>query len=316
MSPSALVVIASLLFATMGVCVRMASADYGPGEIVMYRSLIGAVMIGVTCSVRGDSLRTRLPAQHALRSTTGVIALCLWFYAIANLPLATAITLNYTSSLWLAVFVLGSALVWRRRKRQLGLVMAALVGFAGVVLVLRPTLEHDAWWAGVVGLVSGLVSALGYLQVAALGRMGEPDSRIVFYFSVGGIIGGAMLATLTGWHGHTWRGAGLLLAVGVLATVAQLLLTRAYVRGRTLVNASLQYLGIGFSFVYGVLLFDDHVTWLATLGMVLIVYAGVRATAVRTRTATSAPRRAADRVEPTLEAAVPRSNLTSESASP
>ena len=316
MSPSALVVIASLLFATMGVCVRMASADYGPGEIVLYRSLIGAIMIGVACGMRGDSLRTRLPAQHALRSTTGVIALCLWFYAIANLPLATAITLNYTSSLWLAVFVLGSALVWRRRKKQLGLVLAALVGFAGVVLVLRPTLEHDAWWAGVVGLVSGLVSALGYLQVAALGRMGEPDSRIVFYFSVGGIIGGAALATLTGWHGHTWRGAGLLLAVGVLATVAQLLLTRAYVRGRTLVNASLQYLGIGFSFVYGVLLFDDHVTWLATLGMVLIVYAGVRATAVRTRTANAAPRRAADRIEPAPEAALPRSNLTSESASP
>src|SRR6185295_12584067 len=106
MSPSALIVVASLLFATMGVCVRLASADYGAGEIVMYRGLVGALMIGLTCRWRGESLRTRLPAQHALRSTTGVVALCLWFYAIAHLPLATAITLNYTSSLWLAVFVL------------------------------------------------------------------------------------------------------------------------------------------------------------------------------------------------------------------
>ena len=47
----------------------------------------------------------------------------------------------------------------------------------------------------------------------------------------------------------------------MLATAAQLLMTRAYGIGRTLVNASLQYLGIAFSFVYGVLLFDDPVTW-------------------------------------------------------
>ena len=317
MPPAALIVVASFLFATMGVCVRLASEAYGAGEIVMYRSLVGAVMLGIASGIRGESLRTQMPARHALRSTTGVLALCLWFYSIAHLPLATAMTLNYTSSLWLAVAVLGGALVWqRRRPPELGLVLAAIVGFAGIVLVLRPTLEHDAWWAGVVGLVSGLVSALGYLQVASLGRLGEPDSRIVFWFSVGGIVGGAALATATGWHGHTGRGVGLLLAVGVLATIAQLLLTRAYVRGRTLVNASLQYLGIGFSFLYGVLLFDDHLTWLATLGMLLIVYASVRATAVRTRAVTTAPRRLSDRTETVPDPALPRPNLTSESASP
>ena len=57
----------------------------------------------------------------------------------------------------------------------------------------------------------------------------------------------------------------------MLATVAQLMMTRAYGTGHTLVNASLQYLGIAFSFVYGVLLFDDRITWMALAGMVLIV---------------------------------------------
>jgi len=66
----------------------------------------------------------------------------------------------------------------------------------------------------------------------------------------------------------------LLLAVGLLATVAQLMMTRAYATGRTLVNASLQYLGIAFSFGYGVLLFNDKVTWMALAGMLLIVGAG------------------------------------------
>jgi drug/metabolite transporter (DMT)-like permease len=282
MSPSWLIVVASLLFATMGVCVKLASADYGSGEIVMYRGLIGALMIGVVSRWRGDSLRTTVPAQHFLRSLSGVVALCLWFYAIGKLQLATAMTLNYTSSLWLAVFLLGGAAMARRRPSELALALVALVGFTGVLLVLQPAIGHEQWWAGIVGLLSGMVSAAGYLQVAALGRAGEPESRIVFYFSIGSVVGGAALSTLTGWHAHSWHGIVWLLAVGVLATAAQLMLTRAYARGRTLVNASLQYLGIGFSFVFGVILFDERVTWTVAAGMLLIVAGGVLATALRT----------------------------------
>ncbi len=287
MSASWLIVIASLLFATMGVCVKLAAAHYGSGEIVMYRGLVGALMIFALTRWQGASLRTHLPAQHFVRSLTGVTALCLWFYAIAGLPLATAMTLNYTSSLWIALFLVGSASVLRTQPVDGRLVFAALLGFAGVVLVLRPTIEQQQLWHGLIGLLSGMVSATGYLQVAALGRAGETESRIVFYFSIGGVLGGAALTSLTGWHAHNWNGIGLLLAVGVLATTAQLMLTRAYARGRTLVNASLQYLGIGFSFLYGVLLFDDRVTGIAMAGMLLIVGAGVRATMLRAPAATA-----------------------------
>ena len=120
------------------------------------------------------------------------------------------------------------------------------------------------------------MSAAGYLQVAALGRAGEPESRIVFYFSIGSIVGGAALSILTGWHGHSWSGIGLLLAVGVLATAAQLMLTRAYARGRTLVNASLQYLGIGFSFaLWRGSCSTSASPGSARVGMLLIVGAGV-----------------------------------------
>jgi drug/metabolite transporter (DMT)-like permease len=281
MSPSWLIVVASLLFATMGVCVKLAASHYGSGEIVMYRGLVGALMIGAMSRWRGESLATAVPVQHFLRSLTGVVALCLWFYAIGTLQLATAMTLNYTSSLWLAMFLLAGAALSRNKPAELRLALVAIVGFGGVVLVLRPSIEQDQWWPSLVGLLSGLVSAAGYLQVAALGRAGEPESRVVFYFSIGGVIGGAALSTVTGWHGHSWSGIGLLLAVGVLATAAQLMLTRAYVHGRTLVNASLQYLGIGFSFFYGTLLFDERVTMPALLGVILIVGAGACATALR-----------------------------------
>jgi S-adenosylmethionine uptake transporter len=284
MSAPLLMVLASLLFATMGVCVKLASAQYGTGEIVFYRGMIGALFIAALTRVRGGSLATRVPAMHFWRSLCGVCALCLWFYAIGHLPLATAVTLNYMSSVWMALFLIGGAVVvgaqgsTRIDGRLIGTV---LVGFAGVALVLRPTLDQNQLWAGLVGLLSGMLSALAYLQVTALGRAGEPEYRVVFYFSLGGIAAGLLSSLWTGFHVHTWKGAALLLATGVLATTAQILMTRAYAIGRTLSNASLQYLGIVFSFLYGVVLLDDPVTWMALTGMLLIVGAGLAATLLR-----------------------------------
>jgi S-adenosylmethionine uptake transporter len=129
-----------------------------------------------------------------------------------------------------------------------------------------------------------MLSAMAYLQVTTLGRAGEPDIRVVFYFSVGSFLVGIALAGASGWHGHTAVGIALLLGCGVLATTAQVMMTRAYAIGRTLSNASLNYLGIAFSFVYGVWLFDDPLTWPALAGMALIVAAGLAATRLRART--------------------------------
>ncbi|HEX6364241.1 MAG TPA: DMT family transporter [Albitalea sp.] len=283
MSAAWLMIVASFLFATMSVCVKLASAHYGTGEIVFYRSLVGALMIGVLSRWQGAELRTPVPAMHFWRSVTGVSALCMWFYAIGNLPLATAVTLNYSSSVWMALFLVGGAAALGTQRVDGRLVLTVLLGFAGVALILRPTIEQQQLWHGVIGLLSGMASATAYLQLSALGRAGEPETRVVFYFSVGGIVAGALLTSATGWHAHDWTGLGLLAAVGVLATVAQLMMTRAYAKGRPLVNASLQYLGIAFSFGYGVLLFDDRVTWMAVAGMLMIVAAGVRATSLRAR---------------------------------
>ncbi|MFZ2988264.1 DMT family transporter [Ideonella sp.] len=273
----------SFLFASMGVCVKLASARYDTGEIVFYRGLIGALFIFALARWRGGSLRTAVPAMHFWRGLSGVAALVLWFYAIGKLPVATAITLNYMSSVWMALFLIGGAVLLGSDRVDGRLVAAVLTGFAGVALVLQPTLERDQLVGALCGLVSGLLSALAYLQVTALGRAGEPEYRVVFYFSLGGALVGATLAFAGGWHAHTLEGLGLLLATGLLATTAQMLMTRAYAIGRTLSNASLQYTGIAWSFFYGVLLFNDPVTWMAIAGMLLIVSAGMAATLLRSR---------------------------------
>ena len=280
-----LMVLASFLFATMGVCVKLASAHYAPGEIMFYRGLTGAVLMLALARSRGVALATRMPSAHFWRSLSGVVAMFLWFYSLGNLPLATAMTLNYMSSVWMALFLIGGAAMLGGTRVDGRLIATVLLGFAGVALILRPTIEQNQLWYGLIGLLSGMISATAYLQVTALARAGEPEIRIVFYFSLGGTLFGLLTTLWTGIHAHTLKGVALLLAVGLLATVAQLMMTRAYSTGRTLVNASLQYLGIAFSFGYGVLLFADRMTWMALAGMLLIVGAGLCATLLRSRAA-------------------------------
>ncbi len=288
MSAPLLMICASFLFATMGVCVKLASAHYDAGEIVMYRGLVGVIGIALVARARGMSLRTKVPGMHAWRSAVGVTSLALWFYAIGHLPLATAVTLNYMSSVWMALFLIGGAVVVGAQRVDPRLVALVLVGFAGVALVLHPTLGQDQAWPGVIGLASGMLSALAYLQVTTLGRVGEPELRVVFYFSCGGALAGLAMALVGGMHAHTVKGMALLVATGALATAAQVAMTRAYAIGKPLTNASLQYLGIAFSFVYGVWLFHDAMTWAATAGIALIVGAGLGASRLRATTLSAA----------------------------
>jgi S-adenosylmethionine uptake transporter len=285
MKPALLMMAASALFALMGVCVKLASVDYGAGEIVLYRSLIGLVLMAAVLRLRRISWRTAVAAMHFWRAATGTLGLCLWFYAIGHLPLATAMTLNYMSSVWIALFLIGGAVLAGADDRVPNagldgrLIAAVLAGFAGVALVLRPTVDQNQLWGGVVGLLSGMVSAMAYLQVTALGRIGEPGERVVFYFSLGGCVAGLGFTGFSGGlHAHTLPGLGLLLAIGLLATAAQWLMTRAYATGATLGIAALQYLGIVYAFGLGVLLFKDPVTATALSGMALIIAAGVAAT--------------------------------------
>jgi S-adenosylmethionine uptake transporter len=276
----------SLLFSLMGVAVKFASPHYGAGEMVMYRSLVGIVLIGALMRWRGVPLATPVPAMHAGRSATGVAAMVLWFHALGGLPLATATTLNYMSSVWIALFLIGGAVLVAPTRPAIDgrLVATVLCGFAGVALVLKPTMSAEQAPHGLSALLSGVLAAMAYLQVTALGRVGEPALRVVFYFSLVGVVVGAGVTLVGGeWHGHSLQGVALLVAIGLLAAAGQWTMTRAYSHGATLGIAALQYLGVAFAFGFGVWLFDDPVTAGALLGMVLIVGAGVAATRMRAK---------------------------------
>lgn len=285
-------VLASLLFASMGVCIKFASEHFNTFEVVAYRGIIGVVFIIGLARARGVSLRTNVPMMHFWRSLVGVTALITWFYAISVLPLASAMTLNYMSSIWIAAFLLGGSLLVQKGtahlRHQGPLFLTVLTGFAGVALVLRPTFGSDQVLGGLSGLMSGLVSALAYLQVAALARVGEPESRTVFYFSLSASLLGLAGMAVVGASAWTWH-ALWLLPIGLLAVFGQLCMTRAYASGATLVVANLQYFGIAFAGFYSIVVFGDQLPLIGWLGMALIVGSGVSATFLRERAVPKMP---------------------------
>jgi S-adenosylmethionine uptake transporter len=288
-------VLASLSFAAMAVCVKIASAWFNSAELVFWRGVLGIAFVWAFARHRHIPLATRYPGMHAWRSVVGVLSLGTWFYAIAKLPLATAMTLNYMSSVWIGVFLVGGTILfWQPRRggaspRQGPLVLSLVAGFAGVVLMLRPTIEHDQLFAGLIGLLSGLTAAFVYLQLIALGRLGEPDTRTVFYFAVGSTVAGALAMLGGGLSPWNWQGAAWLVPMGLLASLGQLAMTRAYSRGATLVVANLQYSGLLFGAIFGVTLFGDRITPSGWAGMALIVASGIAATVLRARAAPGGP---------------------------
>ncbi len=289
---AAWMVAASLFFALMSVCIKYASPHFGPLEIVCYRGAIGIVFMWAVMRSQNVSLRTTVPMMHVWRNVIGVSALVAWFYAIAHLPLATAMTLNYMSGVWVAAFLVGGTLLLGRLadiRRQGPLVLAVMAGFGGVVLMLRPTLEQNQLFAGLIGLMSGLMSALAYIQVAALGRVGEPEPRTVFYFCVGAALAGGIGMQFFDMHPLNTPQALWLLAVGILGALGQLCMTRAYTRGATMVVANLQYTGIVFAALFGVLLFGDRIALIGWLGMMTIIASGMTATFLRARALPNPP---------------------------
>ncbi len=286
---------ASFMFSVMGVCVKLASASASTSEIVMCRGATGLVMIYAMARLRGLPLATDFPWQHAWRGFVGVTALWLWFFSFPRLPLATAMTLNYMAPIWIAaiVFTLGW---WHGQRRfEWGLAAAILTSFAGVALLLKPTIHADQWVGGVVALVSGIISALAYLQVRKLGQLGEPEYRVVFYFSAAGVIGGLLSGAIDSYtdtghirlmHAVSAQDALLLVAIGVTATVAQIAMTRAYRLGAMLVTANLQYSGIVFSSVWGILIWGDRIDLDGWMGIAIILGSGVAATFYNARSST------------------------------
>ena len=262
---------AGVFFACMGALVKIGAQKFTSAELVFYRSLFGLLAILVLTTLGHKPLATRYLKLHLTRSLLGFIALVLFFYAISQLPLATAVTLNYTSPLFLAVL----SLFYLRGDAKPLLIIAIVVGFGGVALLLQPGLSGDRWLAALLGLASGLLAGVVYVQVTQLGRAGEPEWRTVFYFTLVCTLGSGLWMLIHQFHPLAMRDLPLLAAMGACATLAQLAMTRAYRIGNPLVAGSLAYSTVVAASLLGIVLWGETLAPLSWLGVALIVLSGI-----------------------------------------
>ena len=126
-------------FSLMAVAGREVASQHDTFEILLYRSIVSLVIVlavsGATGAIR--QINARNLGLHLLRNGSHFIGQNLWFFALVLIPLAQVIALEFTAPIWVALLaplVLGERLTWRSG-------LAALVGFAGVLVVVRPDLD-------------------------------------------------------------------------------------------------------------------------------------------------------------------------------
>jgi drug/metabolite transporter (DMT)-like permease len=231
---------ASVAFALMAAAVKLAAQHQVPlGQIVFYRCLLSVLVVSAYMSAMRLPFGTPNWRAHVQRGAAGFIGIIAYFGAIMLLPLAAAVTLNYTSPLLLATILL----VLHRERPPPQMVLAMLAGFAGIVLLLQPSYEPSQWLGALAAFGSAITAAIAALNIRSLGRLEEPVARTVLYFS--GIV-----------------------------TVASL----PYQRGQTLLTSLLGYSQVVFTSLIGVALWDDHPGPGAWLAMGLIIASGAVAT--------------------------------------
>lgn len=277
---------ASFFFALMAACTKLGAAEsFGSYELVFYRQVFSCAAIGLWVLATGRTLRTKHLFGHLKRSILGNLSLVIWFWSIARLPLGTAMTLNYTSPLFIAA-ILTTLALWRGDKLEWILLGCVLAGFCGVALVLHPDAGSSDWAVGLIGLSSGFFAALTQFQIRQLALLKEPVWRIVFYFSLTGSIAG-LIGHFAAEGPMTPLDAGRALPIvgmGLCGLLAQLSLTRAWGGSSMLLTSSLQYSAIVFAAVIGFLAFGEPLSLLEGGGIALIIAAALAATLETKRT--------------------------------
>lgn len=266
-------VVASAFFALMGASIKLASAKVGFFEIIFYRSFINVLIVAALIKIKNIGFRTRKLGLHMQRAAIGNVAMYCGFYALIHLPIATATTLGYTNPIFQSVITFITA------KGQLTgkLLFSVLLGFLGIIVLLRPDMPHGEYAATLIGLSAGLLTALAYFNVGKLVRSGEPELRVIFYFSLVGTLVGVLMATTVGFSALDAGTFLCVCAIGLFGSLAQISMTRAYGSGNPVIVSILSYSTIIFSTLLGYLIFDESLSYIAAAGMALIILSGALA---------------------------------------
>lgn len=259
-----LMVISTVLFGVMAVCIRFASKQLHPFEIAFFRSFFGFVFALPLLYRHGFGiLRTDKFSFYFLRCCVGIVSMLAGFWAIVNMPLAQAIAISYSTPLFVtigAVLVLGEIVRIRRWT-------AVIVGFFGVVILLHPG-AGDFNATSLIALLAAVMSASTAISVKFLSRTEKSDA-IVLYTTMFWVPL-SLVPALFYWTmpvGVVWL---WIVLAGLLGTIAHLCWTRALKLGDASMLTPISFLQVLVVGVFGYFLFQERIDLWTFIGATII----------------------------------------------
>jgi len=273
---------ASICFAFMGVFAKLASQQLSSIEVVFFRNLFGVAIIAFLVFKAPFTHRGGRPFLLIFRGVVGFLALLAFFYNLAHIPIANAITLSKTSPIFTAIF----AFFLLKENLSLKAWAAIFLGFIGIVFITQPVgigfSKYD-----ILGILSGVGAALAYTSVREL-RAYYDTRAIVLSFTIAGTVGPIILMAIGEFYsppsldflfapfvmpsGITWV---YIFALGIVSTVAQLLMTKAYTLSKAGIVGAVSYSNIVFAIFLGLLIGDPFPNFYTLIGIALVIFSGI-----------------------------------------
>ncbi|OQW56679.1 MAG: multidrug transporter [Proteobacteria bacterium HN_bin10] len=256
----------AVAFTLMTSLVKFLGDEYSPALQTFYRQAAGLIVLApLILRDPAGSFRTTRPGILLFRSLAGTLGLILAFWAYHELPLADANALSFTRTLWivpLAAFVLRERIgAWR-----LG---ATLTGFAGVLLMLQPSIANSAGWPAAAALASAALFAMTVTGMKMMTRDHSVTVLVVWSAALGFVL--AIPLAVLEWRWPAPLDLALLAAMGVLGLLTQTCYIKGMALGDAAAMAPIDYTRLIFAILFGLALFHEIPNWITMLGALIVI---------------------------------------------
>ncbi|MCB0496569.1 MAG: DMT family transporter [Cyclobacteriaceae bacterium] len=259
--------VATSFFAIMNVLIKYIPR-IGPVEIVFFRSIVSFVISFITVKRLGISIWGNNKKWLIIRGIAGSVALLMFFATIQQMPLASAVAIQYTSPIFTTI--LGIFIVKERvYSVQWIFFFVALLG----VFLIQGFDPRVSMWQVILGVGSAFGAGVAYNSIRKL-KLSEHPLVIIFYFPLITIPITGTYLLFRGWTTPGLAELFILISIGVVTQFAQYFLTKAYQLDDLSKVSSIQYIGIIFALTFGYFFFDESYTLKSFIG-ILIILTGV-----------------------------------------
>ncbi|MBE0483480.1 MAG: DMT family transporter [Bacterioplanes sp.] len=258
------------LLAIMGAMIKHFSDTLSTEQIVFFRNAFGLLVLLPLVLRHGiRPLATQVLHWHLFRSLVGIAAMYCYFWALGNMPLTEAFLVNLSSPLFMPFI----AWWWLSEPAGKNSIIALLIGFLGVIFILQPSGDNAMTWVALIGLLGAVLAALARVTIRRM-SVTEPSQRIVFYFALIATVISAIPAALN-WQPVANELWAPLLLLGLIATLGQLAITKAYRIAEAGKVGVYAYSAVIYGALMGWYFWQEVPLWTTWAGAALIIGAGI-----------------------------------------